>query len=403
MVDDAIVIVENSSYYIEQGFPPKEAAIKAMQELTGPVMGITLVLMAVFLPAAFLPGITGQIFRQFALVIASTAVISAINALTLKPVQCALWLKPRRRKRPNWFYRGFNRVFQAMTDVYMAIVSRMVHGRPDVVVFVVINASVWGVPAPADGLLPTEDQGYGILLARLPDGASLPRSQEVTRQDRRHPERDARELRSWVTIGGYSLLDGGQRLHDFARSSSSTRTGANGAAGLDQEKIVSSINRELAGLQEAQDLSSDPAADPGAGAGGRLPDDGGRPRKLGLAELQKAARELVQARQLQSSLRGLITTFSASSPQLYLDIDRTKARIPRGAPGNVFATLQTYLGSSYVNLFNKFNQVYQVYIQADSRYRLEPRTSTTSTSATSAGEMVPLGTLLDVSRSRAPS
>ena len=116
VVDDAIVIVENASYHIEQGLPPKEATIKAMEEMTGPVMGITLVLTAVFLPAAFLPGITGQLFRQFALVIASTAVISAINALTLKPAQCALWLRPHEEKKPNLFYRGFNRVYGAMEE-----------------------------------------------------------------------------------------------------------------------------------------------------------------------------------------------------------------------------------------------------------------------------------------------
>ena len=129
VVDDAIIIVENSSYYIEQGMPPREATIKAMQELTGPVMGITLALVAVFLPAAFLPGITGQIFRQFALVIAATAVISALNALTLKPVQCAFWLKPRGNRRPNWFYRGFNRVFEVTTNLYVGVVRRMV-SRP---------------------------------------------------------------------------------------------------------------------------------------------------------------------------------------------------------------------------------------------------------------------------------
>src|SRR6185503_13290843 len=126
VVDDAIIIVENSSFYIEQGMPPKEATIRAMEELTGPVIGITLALVSVFLPAAFLPGITGQIFRQFALVIAATAVISALNALTLKPVQCALWLRPRGTKRPNWFYRGFNRAFDAVTKVYVGVVSRMV-------------------------------------------------------------------------------------------------------------------------------------------------------------------------------------------------------------------------------------------------------------------------------------
>src|SRR5215467_10496093 len=155
VVDDAIIIVENSSHYIEQGLPPKEATIKAMRELTGPVMGITLALVAVFLPAAFLPGITGQIFRQFALVIAATAVISALNALTLKPVQCAFWLKPRGNRTPNWFYRGFNRAFQASTDVYVGTVSRMVK-RPALMslVFVVIVAvTTWGFIRQPTGFL----------------------------------------------------------------------------------------------------------------------------------------------------------------------------------------------------------------------------------------------------------
>src|SRR4029453_15540385 len=181
VVDDAIIIVENSSYYIEQGMAPREATIKAMQELTGPVMGITLALVAVFLPAAFLPGITGQIFRQFALVIAATAVISALNALTLKPVQCALWLKPRGARPPHWFFRGFNLVFRSATDVYVGAVSRMVK-RPVLmsIVFVIIVAvAAWGFVRRPTGFLPTEDQGYAIIVTVLPEGASQPRSREV--------------------------------------------------------------------------------------------------------------------------------------------------------------------------------------------------------------------------------
>ncbi|NTV43752.1 MAG: efflux RND transporter permease subunit, partial [Syntrophobacteraceae bacterium] len=157
VVDDAIVIVEGSSYHIERGMPPKEATIKAMQELTGPVMGITLALVSVFLPAAFLPGITGQIFRQFALVIACTSVISAINALTLKPVQCAFWLKPRGNTPPNRFFRGFNTFFQAMTDFYVGIVTWMVK-RPLLmfaVFAIIINASLWGFLKQPTGFLPT--------------------------------------------------------------------------------------------------------------------------------------------------------------------------------------------------------------------------------------------------------
>src|SRR5208337_4760628 len=182
VVDDAIVVVEGASYHIERGMAPREATIRAMKELTGPIMGITLALVAVFLPAAFFPGITGQIFRQFALVIASTAVISAMNALTLKPVQCAFWLKPHDKEhQPNWFYRGFNRFFRWGTDVYMVAVEFMV--RRPVMMFIVfaiiINVSLYYFLSRPTGFLPTEDQGFGVLFARLPEGSSLPRNHEV--------------------------------------------------------------------------------------------------------------------------------------------------------------------------------------------------------------------------------
>lgn len=209
VVDDAIIIVENSAYYIERGMSPKEATIKAMQELTGPVMGITLALVSVFLPAAFFPGISGQIFRQFALVIASTAVISALNALTLKPVQCAFWLRPLKDRRPSWLFRGFNRLIQVVTDLYMKAVARMVK-RPGLmfVIFAsIINVSLWQFLRRPTGFLPTEDQGYGIIVSRLPEGASQPRStgtaDEIDEILRRTPG-----IKGWVTIGGFSILDG---------------------------------------------------------------------------------------------------------------------------------------------------------------------------------------------------
>ena len=208
VVDDAIIIVENSAHYIETGLSPKEATLKAMRELTGPVVGITLALVAVFLPAAFLPGITGQIFRQFALVIAATAVISALNALTLKPVQCATWLKPRGDRPPNWFYRGFNRAFQASTDVYVGTVSRMVK-RPVLMslVFVIIVAvTAWGFVRRPTGFLPTEDQGYAIIVTVLPEGASQPRSREVAEKVNDILRR-TNGIDGWVTIGGLSILD----------------------------------------------------------------------------------------------------------------------------------------------------------------------------------------------------
>ena len=172
VVDDAIVIVENCSFYIEKGLHPREAAIKAMQELTGPVIGITLVLTAVFLPAAFMPGITGQLFRQFALVIASTAIISALNALTLKPTQCALWLRPHVKKEPNLFYRGFNQAYGVVEHAYVLLIQWMVErtGLMVLVFIAVIALAGWRFTQQPTGFLPTEDQGYAMVLARLPEG-----------------------------------------------------------------------------------------------------------------------------------------------------------------------------------------------------------------------------------------
>jgi HAE1 family hydrophobic/amphiphilic exporter-1 len=396
VVDDAIVIVENSSYYIERGVPPKEATIKAMRELTGPVMGITLALISVFLPAAFFGGISGQIFRQFALVIASTAAISAINALTLKPVQCALWLRPRKEKPLNWFYRGFNKAFQTMTDGYMGIVTRMVK-RPVLMVIVfgiIITASFLEFLRQPTGFLPTEDQGYGILVCRLPEGASQPRSEEVAEKInailRKTPG-----VAFWVAIGGFSILDGAN-VPNISTTFVVYKDWKERGTALDQNRIVSTMNRELAGIQEAQAFVVIPPPIRGLGQTGgfqMMVEDRG---SLGMGQLQQATNDLVQAASSQSSLQGLATTFSVRSPQLYLNIDRTKAESLQVPLSNVFDTLQAYLGSSFVNLFNKFNQVFQVYIQADNRYRLQPKDIKNLYVRNQKGEMVPLGTFLDV-------
>jgi HAE1 family hydrophobic/amphiphilic exporter-1 len=398
VVDDAIVIVENSSYYIERGMPPKEATIKAMQELTGPVMGITLALISVFLPAAFLPGITGQIFRQFALVIASTAVISALNALTLKPVQCAFWLKPRGEKSPNLFYRGFNRAFRAMTDVYMALVTRMVrHPVVSFIVFViVINLALLQFLLRPTGFLPTEDQGYAVLVSILPEGASQPRSEEVAKKINAILQKTD-GVAGWVVIGGLSILD-------FANVSNISTTFVvykdwkeRGKA-LSQDRIVSSINRDLAGIQEALAFVVIPPPIRGLGQTGgfqMMVEDRG---SLGLTELQRAAYEMIQKGNSQPNLRGLTTTFSVHSPQVYLNINRTKAESLQVLPSSIFETLQAYLGSSFVNLFNKFNQVFQVYIQADDRYRLRAEDIKNLYVRNQKGEMVPLSALLEVKR-----
>src|SRR5271169_3503926 len=396
VVDDAIVIVENSSYHIEKGMPPKEATIKAMNELTGPVMGITLALVAVFLPAAFLPGITGQLFRQFALVIAATSVISAMNALTLKPVQCAYWLRPRGDKPPNWFYRGFNKGFQSVTNIYIGAVTRMVK-RP--VLFIVILAVTISVTflvfiSRPTGFLPTEDQGYGIIVSHLPEGASQPRSREVAYKINDILKRTA-GVDFWVHIGGLSVLDNAN-VSNVSTTFVVYKDWKDRGTSLNQDIILSSINRELAGIQEAQAFMLVPPPIRGLGQTGgfqMMVEDRGN---VGLNELHKATNELVRSGNSNPAMKGLISTFILGSPQLYLNIDRTKAESFQVPLSNVLDTLQAYMGSSFVNLFNKYNQVFQVYIQADSRYRLQPRDIKNLYVRNLKGDMVPLGSLLDV-------
>ena len=398
VVDDAIIIVENSAHYIDTGMSPKDATIKAMQELTGPVVGITLALVAVFLPAAFLPGITGQIFRQFALVIAATAVISALNALTLKPVQCATWLRPRGTKPPNVFYRGFNRAFQKSTDFYVGVVSRMVK-RPALmaIVFVVIVAvTAWGFIRQPTGFLPTEDQGYAIIVTVLPEGSSQPRSREVAEKVNAILRR-TEGVDAWVTIGGLSVLDFAN-VPNYSATFVVYKGWKERGRALSQDRIVASLNRQLSDIQEAFLFVAIPPPIRGLGQTGGFQMMVEDRRSLGLAELQRNTGELVQAANANPSLRGLATTFSYRSPQLYLDIDRTKAESLQVQPASVFEALQSYLGSSFVNFFNNFNQVFQVYIQADSRYRLEPDDLRHLYVRNQDGGMVPLNTLIQVKR-----
>jgi HAE1 family hydrophobic/amphiphilic exporter-1 len=396
VVDDAIIIVENSAYYIERGMPPKEATIKAMEELTGPVMGITLALVAVFLPAAFLPGITGQIFRQFALVIAATAVISAINALTLKPVQCALWLRPRGEKPLNWFYRGFNRAFEAITDVYVGTVRRMVeHPVLMLVLFaLIVGAAAWGFARQPTGFLPTEDQGYAILVSVLPEGASQPRSRDASEKISTLLQR-TEGLAGWVTIGGFSVLDFAN-VPNVSTTFIVYKNWKDRGEGLTQQRIVSGLNRDLAGIQEALAFVVIPPPIRGLGQTGGFQMMVEDRRSLGLTELQRNTSELVQKGNGNPGLRGLATTFSTRSPQVYLNIDRTKAESLQVLPSTIFDTLQAYLGSSFVNLFNKFNQVFQVYIQADNAYRLQPADMRNLHVRNQNGEMVPLNALIEV-------
>ena len=400
VVDDAIVIVENTTRYIEQGLSSTDAAIKAMGELTGPVLGITLVLTSVFLPASFLPGITGQMFRQFALVIAATAIISAMNALTLKPAQCALYLKPRPENyKPNWFYDRFNRGYAAIENRYVGLIAWMAH-RPRIAVgafLVLVGAAIYAFSIYPTALMPLEDQGYCLVVASMPPGASQPRVRELS-SSMDKIFKDTGGIKGWVSIGGYSAFDSAKVSNiitvfvvfdDFGKR----------PKGFSQLKLIARLQASLKSIRSAQFAVMPPSPIPGLGSAfgfqQMIEDRGG----VGLHGLQKATQEmLARAGNDPGFLRLGFTTFSASSPQLYLDINRTMAE-SMGVPISiVFQTLQAYLGSTYVNLFNKFNQSFQVRLQAEEDYRSALSDIGNLRVKNTTGQMVPLGSMLDIRR-----
>jgi len=400
VVDDAIVIVENASHYIETGLTPKDAAIKAMSELTGPVLGITLVLTSVFLPASFLPGITGQMFRQFALVIASTAIISALNALTLKPTQCALYLKPALKdKKKNWFYRGFNAGYQAVEDVYIGLVSRMAHhpGTMACIFFVLVGAAGFMFAHYPTTLLPLEDQGYCIVIAQLPQGASQPRVRMAADSINKVLGRTA-GIKGWVTIGGYSGLDSA-KLSNVITVFGVFDDWDKRPPGFSQAKVIAELTGKFKGERSAQFGVFPPSPIPGLGNAFGFDMMVEDRRGVGLRELQKTVDAILAAAHAKPGflIQGF-TTFSDSSPQIYLDINRTMVNSLGVKVNDVFQTLQTYLGSSYINLFNKFNQSFQVKAQAVADFRRELQDISNLYVRNKDHQMVPLGALLNVRR-----
>lgn len=404
VVDDAIVIVENAMHHIDHNkLPPKEATIKAMSEVLGPVIGITLVLMAVFLPTIFLSGITGQLYQQFALTIAATAVISAINAVTLKPAQCAVYLRPT-KPRKNFFYRGFNAVYERCERVYTVIVRVLVRQVAlSMIVFVAVTAFTgwWYMKLPT-GFLPTEDQGYAIVGLKLPDAASQTRTRAVVDQVS-HILRNTPGVKSWFLLGGQSILD--QAVASNAAAIYITYTPwseREGQPGQRQMEILGSLMAQFQQVREAMVFAFPPPAIQGLGVSGgfqlQLEDRGG----VGLPELQKVLQEMLQAGNGQTGLAGLQSTFRAEVPLLYADVDREKAK-SLGIPlDSIFNTLQTALGSAYVNDFNMFGRTYQVRVQADQKFRLEPEDILKLEVRDRRGNMVPLGTLCKVEKRLGP-
>jgi HAE1 family hydrophobic/amphiphilic exporter-1 len=397
VVDDAIVIVENAAHHIEQeGLSPKEAAGKAMDEVTGPIIGITFVLMAVFLPSAFLGGITGQLYRQFALTIAITAVISAINALTLKPAQCALWLRPT-SGRHNAFFRAFNRVYARAEQAYARTIGWMV-ARPRQMMLVfaaLIAVTAWGFRELPTGFLPVEDQGYVIAGFQLPDSASQARTRRVIEQANKIIS-ELPGVADWNTIGGNSILDGATASNAATFYIVFKPWEERTVSDQSQDAILSALRRRLGEIQGAASFAFAPPSIRGLGVAGgfqlQVEDRGG----VGLQALQQMVEEMLHDGSAQSGLASLKSTFRAGVPQLFADVDRVKVK-SLGIPlTSVFDTLQAYLGSTYVNDFNLFGRTYQVRVQAEPGFRLTPADIMRLEVRNPQGRMVPLGTVADV-------
>ena len=408
VVDDAIVVVEGVSQHIERGQTPHDASIGAMRELLGPIIGITLVLMSVFLPAAFMPGITGQMYRQFALVIAATALISAINAATLKPTQCALWLKPiDPQQRKNWFFRGFNRIYEPIEQAYLRLIRRMVEhsGLMAIVAGVLIVGSVWALTRIPTSFIPIEDQGYLLVAAQLPDAASLERTQAVLNRIT-DVALKVPGVEHAITIGGVSALDGNASLANAGVIYLTLKDWDERYRnkGQDLKGLYETLSQRLAQIESARVLVVPPPPIQGIGQSGGFQmqvelSDG----SFDYAKLQRVTDLMVSEASTQSGLERVMTTFRANVPQLTADINRAKAQALNVQIGSVFDTLQSYLGSTYTSQITKFGHVFPVFVQADSAYRLTPQDLRRYYVRNASGTMVPIGTLADVDYTQGPA
>ena len=414
VVDDAIVVVEAVEHNIELGMPPKEATEKAMDQVGGAVVAIAIVLSAVFIPTAFISGITGQFYRQFALTIAVSTLISAFNSLTLSPALAGLLLKPRDAKKDfltrafdlvlGWFFRLFNKTFNAGVNGYTRIVHRLLRVSA-IVLLVYVGLLVltgWEFDKVPGGFIPTQDQGYLIAFAQLPDGASLQRSDEV-RKEMSEIARKIPGVAHTVEFTGYSGLDGTNRnntvttfltLAPFEERVKDPKLSGTG--------ITAALRPKFAQIQDARVLVFPPPPVRGIGNAGGFKMQIQDRRGAGLPALQAATDLLITKASSGHGLVGLFTSFRSQVPQLYLDIDRRKAETLDVPLNSVFDTLQAYLGSTYVNDFNFLNRTDQVNIQADAGFRVEPESIGQLYTRNNKNQMVPLGTLLDIQEINGP-
>jgi len=406
VVDDAIVVVESVTKHMERGLTAHDATIQAMKELTGPILGITLVLMAVFLPAAFLPGLSGQMYRQFALVIAATALISAINAMTLKPTQSALWLRPPKPVQDrNVIFRVFEHGYMACENAYVRMMARLVkHYR---VVFaltvILVGLSGYALSRVPTSFLPVEDQGYFIASVQLPDGASLERTRkslsELSERFSKVPG-----VVNVVAIAGLSAMNDSASLANAGvlyvmLTDWSKRGPGEGLLGM-----YETLSKTAKALPDGVATVLPPPPIQGIGnASGFTMKVELRNGDFDYQKLQRIADAITRQATASGNFMSAVNTFSAQAPQVLVNLDRTRTEII-GVPFNAAAnTLGSYIGSSYVGQFLKFGRVFQIYIQADAPWRMNADAIGSLKVRSNTGQMVPLGAISDIDTSIGPS
>jgi HAE1 family hydrophobic/amphiphilic exporter-1 len=408
VVDDAIVVVEGVAQHIEHGQTPKQASIDAMRELFGPIVGITLVLMSVFLPPAFMPGIIGQMYRQFALVIAATALISAVNAVTLKPTQCALWLRAvDSNKKKNILFRLFNSVYEPTERFYVRAVRVIVRhsGQMVAVALALVALAIWGLTRIPTGFIPSEDQGYLMVAVQVPDGASLERVEkvmdEITRLGLNTP---GVERAVTIGTGGPSPLDGDVSLANAGIVYLMLKYWDERGQNENIDHIFRHLSERLVAVQEARIrlLVPPPIQGLGAATGFQMQvelTDGSHD----FARLQQAADRLAHDANAAPSIHNAFTAFRASVPQVALKVNRVKAARLSVNIGDVYNVLQTYMGSTYVNLFTKFGHNYMVYVQADPLRRITTNDLKQLYVRSQSSSMVPVGAVAEIEPALGPS
>lgn len=405
VVDDAIVVVEAVEHHIEHGLSPREATFKAMEEVSGPVIAIAIILAAVFVPTAFIPGITGRLYQQFALTIALSVIISAFNALTLSPALCALLLKPKvKGSGPlQKFYDWFNRIFGTATNGYVGICRVAV--RKSVISLLLLVGMValtgfFGKTVPS-GFLPEEDQGYIYAGIQLPDAASLQRTRELTAQAEQLIM-NTPGVKFCTSVIGYSMLSQVSNTYSAFFFITLEDWAARKAPEVQYETIKHNLSQKLGGISGAIGFAFSPPAIPGIGTSGGvtfiLEDRAGKEIDFLAANVNK----FVEAARKRPELASVSTTFRPTVPQLYIDVDQDKVLKQGVNVNDVYKTLQSFMGSGFVNYFNRFGRQWQVFIQAEGDYRTNIDNIGQFYVRNSEGKTVPLSALTTVKNIAGP-